>query len=276
MGEDVVVQVVDVDRGHAAVEIGRHREGEELAHPDREPDLEPEPLELAPPRHAARGERAQDEPEQLGHRQAHALHQHPAEEGERQQRAEQREARARRLQEAREGEEALAGATREDAAEAGAALEDAAPSVGHAPLHEIGHAGPREVKIHARPLVVEVKARDVRAHPVHHRGLERRRRGRDAHRHRPAAVAPGAEEPSHGRRVARGQGQVQHLRGQAVDLDDEEASGRAVGRAAEARPAGDAVDGRLDPQHQVVDHRRPSQDGRASGAVVTSARSRPA
>src|SRR6266581_575257 len=91
MGEDVVVEEVDIDGRHAPVQIGRDAEREHLAHPDREHDLEPEPPEAVGPRGARSCRHARDEAGQLDGTQAEALHHHPAEQSDRESQTQHRE-----------------------------------------------------------------------------------------------------------------------------------------------------------------------------------------
>src|SRR5262249_31683807 len=126
VSEHVVVQEVHVYGGGPAIEISRHAHGEELPSPDREDDLEPEPAQPIVAHASALKDEAPEKAPELRPGEPEALRGDPAEEDGGCSQAEQGKSGPRGLHEPREGEEAVLGASREDAAVAGAALEDAA------------------------------------------------------------------------------------------------------------------------------------------------------
>src|SRR5215813_2042511 len=80
VSEHVVVEEVHVDGGNPAVEIGGHAEGEELAQPDREDDLEPQPAQPVVAHAVPLKEEAPEEAPELDRGKQEALGDDPAEE----------------------------------------------------------------------------------------------------------------------------------------------------------------------------------------------------
>src|SRR5499433_4186578 len=132
VSEHVVIQEVHVHGGEPAVEIGRHAQGEKLPQPDREDDLEPEPAQPVVAHVLALEDEAPEETPELYPGEPEALRDDPAEEDGGCSQAEQGKSGPCGLHEPGEGEQAVLGASREDATVAGAALEDAAPARGMA------------------------------------------------------------------------------------------------------------------------------------------------
>src|SRR5262249_19885909 len=148
--EHVIVEIVDVDRRGAGIEIARDGEREQLAHPYRQADLDGQPLPAAAPLPDRIGEQAQYRAEQLGGRDGRALEGHPPEDDERRERGE--ETTARGPLHDREREQIVDGAAGEHAAIAGAAVEDAAPAGRLRLLDSRGVAGAWEIDVLAVTL----------------------------------------------------------------------------------------------------------------------------
>src|SRR5215467_8652528 len=254
VSEHVVVQEVHVYGRESAIEIGRHTQGEELPEPDREDDLEPEPAQSVVAHAFALKDEAPEKAPELYPGEPEALRDDPAEEDGGCSQAEQGKSSPRGLHEPGEGEEAVLGASREDAAVAGAALEDAATARRVARLDEVRHPGLRKMELAFGTLVVVVKARNVRLHPIHGGRLEGRRGGGEADRHRVTNEAATGEKPCRVGDAAGLERGLEDRAGEAIDLHHEETpAGRRL-RGAEPRPAGNPVHGALKPQNEIVDH----------------------
>src|SRR3989449_10428369 len=111
----------------------------------------------------------------------------------------------------------------------------------------------REVDVAPAALVVVVESGDVRPHAVHDRHLEGRRRGRQADAHRRQAPATLPEKPREERRRASGERLLEHGAREAVDLDDQHATLRRVGRPAEVESPHESVEQALEAQGEVVE-----------------------
>src|SRR6266508_3624661 len=175
VGEDVVVEKVDVEGRDAPVEVGRDAEGEELPYPDGEHDLESEPTESIMARAVRMGRQPRDKPCELHGGEPETFRDHPAEKDDGQSQSEEGQPGSCQLHEPGEGQQAVLGSAGEDAAIAGASLEYSATARGQARLHEISGACLRKVKLALGALVVVVEARNVRHDPVHGGGLKGRR-----------------------------------------------------------------------------------------------------
>jgi hypothetical protein len=116
-----------------------------------------------------------------------------------------------------------------------------------------GVAAPREVDVRPAPLVVIVKARNVRPHSVHGRHLEGRcrRRKPDVHRRHPVAAL--TDEPRQERRASFRDGFLEHGLRETVDLDDQEPTPIGHRRRAQTQPAHQTIEGALKTEDQVVE-----------------------
>ena len=194
MGEHVVVEIVDVHGRDSPVEIGRHAQREELPHPDRKDDLEPEPPQSLVARASRMARQPEHEARQLHRRQPDALGDDPAEEHDRRPEPEQGKAGARRLHEPRERQQAVLGSAREHAAIARAALEDSPASLGVSCFDEVRRARLGEVELSLGALVVVVKAWNIGLDPIHGRGLKRGSGGGKPDRHGAPHESPARDE----------------------------------------------------------------------------------
>ena len=251
VGKDVVVEIVDVDRGHAGVQVAGDGEREELSHPHRDADLDGEPLPSPPRFSDGIGDHAEHGPCELDDGQHTGLHDHPGEDDDGGERP--HHALSRGAFEHGEAPEVVDGAAREHAAVGAAALEDAAAAVGLRVLDPRRVAAPRKVHVGAPALVVIVKSRDVGTHAVHRAELERRRRRRQSHRHRLHPIPVPSEESSHERQAALGQPLLEDGLRQSVDLDDQEATSTRQGRASQTQASDRAVEQALNEKDQLVE-----------------------
>src|SRR5712691_9730121 len=255
VGKDIVFEIIDVNRGDTAVQVGRHRQGEELPHPDAQADLEQQPAEPT-----AGMQRIVDQTQssagQLDGRERAALEHDPRHQHHGQRRPHERQAGPGRAQQPRRRPKAVGRAAREHAAVAGAAHHDAAPSPGMALLHEIGHTRARKITVGALALVVPVEAGDIGMDAVHQRRLKCRRRRGKPDGELAADKPPRGQHARQGGHAAVPERAVEHAARKAIDLDDEKAP--AVGRDGQPkpRPAGEPVDAGLTPEDEIVEHGR--------------------
>ena len=255
VGGDVVVEIVDVDGRHTGVEVVRDREREQLAQPERDPELDREPFPAAGRDGQRIGDHPERRPAELDQGRQGTLHHHPREHDRLGDRAEQ--ARSGGSLDHREGQQVAGGAAGEDAAVRASAAHDA-PAPGRLGRLDVGRiAAPREVHVGLAALVIVVEARNVRPHAVHRGHLERRRRGRepDAHRRHPKAAL--AEQPREERRLPLGQRLLEDGAREPVDLDDQQSTPAGHGWRAEPEPTDQTIEGALQTEHQVVERHAP-------------------
>ena len=255
VGGDVVVEVVDVDRRHARVDVARDRQGEELAQPHRDPELDRQPLPAGRRRRRGIGEHPEQRASDLDGRRHRSLHEDPGDHHHQGSGADQ--PRPGRTLDHREGQQIAGGAAREDASVGAAAVHDTPPARRLGPLDVRRVAAAREVDVGLAALVVVVESRDVRAHTVHRGQLEGRRRGRKPRAHRYHLIATPVEQTRQERHAPPGDRVLEYGAREPVDLHDQQAALAGHRRRPQSEPADDTIERSLQTEDEVVERHGP-------------------
>src|SRR6266436_5882739 len=254
VGENVVVEKVDVEGRDAPVEVGGDAEGEKLPDPDGAHDLEPEPAEPIMARAVRMGGQPHDKACELHRGEPETFCDHPAEKDDRQGQPEERQPGSRELHEPGECQKTVLGSAGEDTSIAGASLEYSATARGEARLHEIRGPCLRKVKLALGALVVVVEARNIGHDPVHGGGLKGWRRRGKADRHGAPEESPARDQPRGIGDAAGVERALENLLREPVDLDDQESAARVVIGWPEPGPPRDSIHQSLEDEDELIEH----------------------